>query len=103
MFFKLYFTKIKLSFKGFKLGAFKQNEFLFNFGKSHLFLFKTLCLVFKRLTRFVLYFYGLSFFFIKKHVRFFKKHSPVNIFTGKGMVFVKNLYYRKIGKVSLYF
>ncbi len=99
---KLYFIKLTFKGKGYYIYKGFRNTVALRFGYSHryylyaynvslLFLTKTTVLVFGLNKNDILYFaYSLY------------KAKPINIFTGRGVRFTRQIIYKKMGKVSSY-
>ena len=99
---QIIFCKLTFQGKGYYLYKSIRNTIALRFGYSH---------------RFYLYAYFLSIFFLNKTIILvfgFQKtdlllfatqlfHAkPINIFTGRGVRFARQIIYKKVGKVSLY-
>lgn len=102
IFTKLFFKKLKFKGKGYYIYKTKRNTIAFQFGYSHirrLFLF---CNFVKFLSKTSILMFGLNPWILSKSSKKFKQMRPINIFTGKGVRFNKQIVYRKTGKVSSY-
>lgn len=97
-----FFLKLKFKGKGYYIYKNKRNTIAFKFGYSHIkrvffyssyvkFLSKTLILI-----------YGINKNFIFKNSFLFFNVRPINIFTGKGIRFTRQIIYKKAGKISSY-
>ena len=101
-FYKPYFRKIKFKGKGYYIYKNKRNTITPQFGYSH---------------RLYLYSYFVSVQFLSKTTIFLfgllksdtvtislsiKSMRPINIFTGRGVRFSREIIYKKVGKVSSY-
>ena len=99
---QVFFCKLTFQGKGYYLYKSIRNTIALRFGYSH---------------RFYLYAYFLSIFFLNKttilvfgskksDLLFFATQlfyaKPINIFTGRGVRFSRQIIYKKMGKVSLY-
>jgi len=116
-FFSIFFRKIKLLFFGFTLFFFKKlkfkgkgyyvyknnrNTIAFQFGYSHI---KRLFFYFsyvKFLSKTSILIFGFNSNNVDLLANCISKVRPVGIFTGRGMRFVKQIVYRKTGKLSSY-
>lgn len=99
---KLFFKKLKFKGKGYYIFKNTRNTIALQFGYSHLLYLYSFFITVKFLTKTTILMFGInknnitlsskSLFFIK----------PINIFTGKGIRFSRQIIYRKTGKVSSY-
>jgi hypothetical protein len=99
---KLFFKKLKFKGKGYYIYKNKRNTIAFQFGYSHikrLFFFYNFV---KFLSKTSILVFGLNPWKISQTSLFIKKTRPINIFTGKGVRFNRQIVYRKTGKISSY-
>lgn len=99
---KLFFCKLKFKGKGYYIYKNTRNTLALQFGYSHLLYLYSFFLNIKFLTKTSILLFGVNFediFFLGYS---FYKLKPINIFTGKGIRFSKQIIYRKTGKVSSY-
>jgi len=97
-----FFTKIKFKGKGYYIYKNIRNTITPQFGYSHRFYLYAFYVCVKFITKTSLVVFGLN----AKHLNLVS-HSlvswrPVNIFTGRGIRFSKQVIYKKSGKVSSY-
>jgi len=95
--------KVKFFGKGYRTYLLKRNTLTFNFGYSHLYFlyyFQTIPIL---LSKFKLVFFGLNYFILRNDVFQFVYTRYYNLFTSKGVRFIKQYIRKKVGKVSLYF
>ncbi len=99
---KIFFKKIKFKGKGYYIYKNLRNTIALQFNYSHI---KRLYFFFfhvKFLSKTSIILFGTSF----KKINFLTKKlflvRPMNIFTGKGMRFTRQIIYRKTGKISSY-
>jgi hypothetical protein len=100
--FKLFFFKIKFFGKGYKLFA---NNNLINtqLGFSHALFFKISHFAVRVFMKTKFYFFGLSNFLIRRSLNLFVYNKRISVYSGNGLRFSKQLVYKKVGKVSMYF
>nr|YP_010117054.1 50S ribosomal protein L6 [Euplotes vanleeuwenhoeki]QPM99268.1 50S ribosomal protein L6 [Euplotes vanleeuwenhoeki] len=102
MFMRVTTLKIIFNGKGYRSYISFRNTIAFSFGYSHLFYLYTLNTQIHQLTKTKLLFFGLNFFLVHKTAINFYQIKPLNIFTLKGVRFKKQIFRKKIGKLSLY-
>lgn len=98
----IFFKKLKFKGKGYYIYKNKRNTIALQFGYSHikrLFFFYTYV---KFLSKTSIIIFGINRRLIDKSASEFSKIRSINIFTGKGVRFTKQIIYRKTGKVSSY-
>lgn len=98
----LFFKKIKFKGKGYYIYRNKRNTIAMQLGYSHIvriFAYK-LELKFNTKTSFLMI--GVNKANVSTLSISFKNKKPINIFTGKGIRFSKQIVYKKTGKVSSY-
>lgn len=99
---KIFFLKLKFKGKGYYVYKNKRNTIAFKFGYSHI---KRVYLYFsyvKFLSKTSILIYGINNFSINNNAFKFFSTKPINIFTGKGIRFTRQIIYRKTGKISSY-
>lgn len=99
---KIFFIKLKFRGKGYYIYKNKRNTVALQFNYSHI---KRLYLYFtyvKFLTKTSILIYGVDPRELITASNLFIKVRPINIFTGKGVRFNRQIIYRKTGKVSSY-
>lgn len=95
--------KILFNGKGYRSYISSRNTLTFSFGYSHLLYIYTLDTQVVQLTKNKLLVYGLNTFLVNQFSFQFYAVKPLNIFTLKGVRFRKQIFRKKIGKLSLYF
>jgi ribosomal protein L6P/L9E len=99
---KLFFKKIKFKGKGYYIYKNFRNTIALQFGYSHI---KRLYFYFtfvKFLSKTSIILFGLNLKDISLLSKKLYSVRPINIFTGKGMRFTRQIIYRKTGKISSY-
>ena len=101
-FYKPFFTKIKFKGKGYYIYKNKRNTITPQFGYSHrLYLYSYFTSV-KFLSKTTVFVFGLLKSDVIKTSIGVKSMRPINIFTGRGVRFSREIIYKKVGKVSSY-
>lgn len=98
----VFFKKLKFKGKGYYIYKNKRNTIALQFGYSHikrLFFFYTSV---KFLSKTSILIFGINTRLIAKSSNEFSVIRPINMFTGKGVRFNRQIVYRKTGKVSSY-
>lgn len=99
---KVFFRKLKFKGKGYYIYKNSRNTIALQFGYSHKMNFYSFFIAVKFITKTVILMFGIN----KKNIdnRSYGLFSikPVNIFTGRGIRFSRQIIYRKTGKVSSY-
>jgi len=99
---KIFFKKLKFKGKGYYIYKNNRNTIALQFGYSHLMYLYSFFITVKFLTKTTILMFGLNkndlIFNSKKLYRI----KPINIFTGKGIRFARQIIYKKTGKVSSY-
>jgi len=99
---KIFFKKLKFRGKGYYIYKNKRNTIALRFGYSHirrLFFFYNYV---KFLSKTSVLIFGLNPSAISLSAMSLKNTRTINIFTGKGVRFNRQIIYRKTGKVSSY-
>jgi hypothetical protein len=99
---KIFFCKLKFKGKGYYIYKNARNTLALQFGYSHLLYLYSFFLNVKFLTKTSVLMFGINIkdiFFLSNT---FFKIKPINIFTGKGIRFSKQIVYKKTGKISSY-
>jgi hypothetical protein len=99
---RVFFRKLKFKGKGYYIYKNFRNTIAFRFGYSHI---KRLFFYFsylKFLSKTSIFFFGKNTKTIFTSTKKFKTVRPINIFTGKGIRFTRQIIYRKTGKISSY-
>lgn len=97
-----FFKKIKFKGKGYYIYKNKRQTITPQFGHSHrLYLYSYYTSVIF-LSKTQIFIFGLSKIDVISVALGIKKMRPINIFTGRGVRFSRQIVYRKVGKVSSY-
>lgn len=102
MFTKAWFRKLKIKGKGYYIYKNFRNTVTHQFGHSHRVYIYTNCLNIKFLSKTSILVLGLSKLDVLKSSLEIRSSKPLNIFTGRGVRFSKQIIYKKTGKVSSY-
>lgn len=97
-----FFRKLKIKGKGYYIYKNSRNTITHQFGHSHRLYIYSYFVVVKFLSKTSVFLFGSSkkdIFFVSKRV---KSSKPLNIFTGRGVRFTRQVIYKKTGKVSAY-
>lgn len=101
-FYKPFFRKIKFKGKGYYIYKNKRNTITPQFGYSHrLYLYSYFTSV-KFLSKTSVFVFGLTKRDVITTSVGIKDMRPINIFTGRGVRFAREVVYKKVGKVSSY-
>ena len=101
-FYKPFFKKIKFKGKGYYIYKNKRNIITPQFGYSHrLYLYSYFTSV-KFLSKTSIFVFGLVKTDVLSTSWGIKRMRPINIFTGRGVRFARQVIYKKVGKVSSY-
>jgi ribosomal protein L6P/L9E len=96
------FFKLKFKGKGYYVFKNRRNTISPQFGFSHRLHLYSFSLVVRFLSKTKVFLIGFSKKDLFKVATEFKSMKPINVFTGRGVRFAKQVVYRKTGKVSLY-
>ena len=99
---KLFFLKLKFKGKGYYIYKNSRNTITSQFGHSHRIYIYSVFISVKFLTKTTVFLFGSSKTDILTTGYSIKKAKPINIFTGRGVRFSKQIIYKKTGKVSSY-
>lgn len=101
-FYKPFFRKVKFKGKGYYIYKNKRNTITPQFGYSHrLYLYSYFASV-KFLSKTSVFVFGLLKSDVILTTLGIKSMRPINIFTGRGVRFSREVIYKKVGKVSSY-
>ena len=101
-FYRPFFRKVKFKGKGYYIYKNKRNTITPQFGYSHrLYLYSYFVSV-KFLSKTSVFVFGLLKNDVIKTTLGIKSMRPINIFTGRGVRFSREVVYKKVGKVSSY-
>ena len=96
------FFKLKFKGKGYYVFKNKRNTISPQFGFSHRLHLYSFSLSVRFLSKTKVFLIGLAKSDLFKIATEFRAMKPINVFTGRGVRFAKQVVYRKTGKVSLY-
>ena len=96
------FLKLKFKGKGYYIFKNSRNTITPQFGFSHRIYIYSFSVLVKFLSKTTIFLFGLSKKDLLKNGLNIKNIRPINIFTGRGIRFAKQIVYRKVGKVSSY-
>lgn len=101
-FFRVFFNKLKFKGKGYYIYKNARNTITPQFGYSHRLYFYSFFVSVKFLSKTTIFIFGLSNkdIYLKSHQ--IQTSKPINIFTGRGVRFSRQVVYKKTGKVSSY-
>lgn len=99
---KLFFKKLKFKGKGYYIYKNIRNTIALQFGYSHLYYLYFYFIVIKFLTKTNVLIFGININNLISSSNLFHNVKPINIFTGKGIRFSRQIIYKKTGKVSSY-
>jgi hypothetical protein len=99
---KIFFKKLKFRGKGYYMFKNTRNTIALQFGYSHLIYLYAFFVNVRFITKTTIFMFGIN----KKNI-LSRSHGlfnlkPINIFTGKGIRFSRQILYRKTGKISSY-
>ena len=96
------FLKIKFKGKGYYIYKNKRNTITPQFGYAHRLYLYSYFISVKFLSKTSILLFGFSIQDIKITSLGLKSMRPINVFTGRGVRFSKQIVYKKVGKVSSY-
>jgi len=99
---KIFFLKLKFKGKGYYIYKNSRNTITSQFGHSHRIYLYSVFISVKFLTKTTVFLFGSSKKDILTIGHSIKKTKPINIFTGRGVRFARQVIYKKTGKVSSY-
>lgn len=99
---KVFFTKLKFKGKGYYIYKNYRNTITHQFGHSHRWYIYSYFVSVRFLTKTTVFIFGSSKHDIFKVGNNIQKSKYINIFTGRGVRFAKQIIYKKTGKVSSY-
>lgn len=99
---KIFFRKLKFRGKGYYIYKNNRNSIAMQFGYSHRVRLYSFFIAVKFITKTSILLFGINKLniYMKSYELF--NFKPMNIFTGRGMRFTRQIVYRKVGKVSSY-
>ena len=101
-FHKPFFTKIKFKGKGYYVYKNFRNTIAPQFNYAHRVYVYAFSSSVKFLSKTKILLFGLSKYNILSIAHSFKRTRPINIFTGRGVRFARQVVYRKTGKIGAY-
>jgi hypothetical protein len=101
-FFRVFFNKLKFKGKGYYIYKNNRNTITPQFGYSHRLYFYSFFVSVKFLSKTTIFIFGLSTKDIYLKSYQIQASKPINIFTGRGVRFSRQVIYKKTGKVSSY-
>lgn len=99
---RIFFKKLKFKGKGYYIYKNIRNTIALQFGYSHLFYLYSYFTNVKFITKTSILIFGLSAPRVVKAGKSLFRIKPINIFTGKGIRFSRQIIYKKTGKISSY-
>lgn len=99
---KLFFKKLKFKGKGYYIYKNNRNTIALQFGYSHLMYLYSFFITVKFLTKTTILMFGINNKDLTIGSKKLYNIKKINIFTGKGIRFSRQIIYRKTGKVSSY-
>lgn len=101
-FFRITFNKLKLVGKGYYIYKNFRNTVTPTFGYAHRLYFYSFFVSVKFLSKTSIFIFGLSLQDVRSKSHEMRNSKPINVFTGRGVRFTRQLVYKKEGKVSSY-
>jgi hypothetical protein len=98
----IFFKKIKFRGKGYYIYKNFRNTIAMQFGYSHRIRMFFYYVNIKFLSKTAVLVFGVNYYSLINSALIFKNVKSINIFTGKGIRFSKQLIYKKTGKISSY-
>lgn len=99
---KVFFKKLRFRGKGFYIYKNSRNTVAMQFGYSHRVRVQLYFLSLKFITKTSIFLYGINKQNLARSSFMLKNVRPINIFTGKGIRFTRQIVYKKTGKVGSY-
>lgn len=99
---KIFFKKLKFKGKGHYIYKNKRNTIALKMGYSHLIRLYAFTVHMKFTAKTTIFMFGWSLSKLFSKGLLLRKLKPINIFTGRGIRFSKQIVYRKPGKISSY-
>ena len=96
------FNKLKFKGKGYYIYKNNRNTIALQFGYSHLLYLYSFFISIKFITKTTLLFFGVNYSQLLNISNNLYSIKKINIFTGKGIRFARQIIYRKTGKISSY-
>lgn len=99
---KVFFKKLKFKGKGYYIYKTIRNTVATQFGHSHMSRLFNFNVGLKFISKTMVLFYGINKNDLVLRSKLFYSKKPINIFTGRGIRFSRQIIYKKTGKVSSY-
>lgn len=99
---RIFFKKLKFKGKGYYIFKNYRNTIAMQFGYSHLLHIYSFFVAVKFLSKTSIFMFGINKINVNNRAFALFKLRPINIFTGKGVRFSRQIVYRKTGKISSY-
>jgi ribosomal protein L6P/L9E len=99
---KIFFKKLKFKGKGYYIYKNTRNTIALQFGYSHMMYIYSFFVTVKFITKTTILMFGTNYISILKKSYSLFNIKTINIFTGKGIRFSRQIIYKKTGKVSSY-
>lgn len=99
---KIFFKKLKFKGKGYYIYKNIRNTIALQFGYSHMLYLYSFFVNVKFLTKTTILMFGINYNNILDKTYSLFNIKKINIFTGKGIRFSKQIIYKKTGKISSY-
>lgn len=99
---KIFFKKLKFKGKGYYIYKNIRNTIALQFGYSHMMYIYSFFVTVKFITKTTILMFGTNYTSILKKSYSLFDIKKINIFTGKGIRFSRQIIYKKTGKVSSY-
>lgn len=99
---KIFFKKLKFKGKGYYIFKNYRNTIALQFGYSHMLYIYSFFVTVKFLSKTSIFMFGVNNINLLNRSNALYKLRPINIFTGKGIRFSRQIVYRKTGKISSY-
>lgn len=99
---KIFFKKLKFKGKGYYIYKNFRNTIALQMGYSHIIRLYSYFINVKFTAKTVIYMFGINKFNIDNRSKNLLILKPINIFTGRGIRFTRQIIYKKTGKISSY-
>jgi ribosomal protein L6P/L9E len=99
---RIFFRKLKFKGKGYYIYKNSRNTIALQFGYSHLIYLYSFFVTVKFITKTIILLFGVNRININNRGHGLFKLKPINVFTGRGIRFSRQIVYRKVGKISSY-
>lgn len=99
---RIFFRKLKFKGKGYYIYKNSRNTIALQFGYSHLLYLYAFFITVRFITKTIILMFGVNKLNIANRGHGLFRLKPINIFTGRGIRFSRQIVYRKVGKISSY-